>query len=104
MSPWEKKKTRETRQVEEHLRKAYPRTDAYRFNSASIRIRIIDPQFEGKTASERQEMVIPLLDTLPKKTREDILRLLTIAPSELEGFTRKTVVNQEFEHPVPSQL
>jgi stress-induced morphogen len=104
MSPWEKKKTKETRRLEEQVRKTYPQTDAYRFNSASIRVRIIDPRFEGKSDSEREEMVIPLLDSLPKKTREDILRLLTLAPSELQGFTRMTLVNQEFEQPLPSQL
>src|ERR1700736_5520470 len=41
--------------------------EAYRYNSASIRIRIIDPDFEGLDLVERDEMVRPLLRTLPEE-------------------------------------
>ena len=44
---WEAMRTDESRQVEDLLRKEFPKTDVYRYNSASIRIRVIDPQFEG---------------------------------------------------------
>ncbi len=102
---WEMLRTDQTRQIEERLRAAgFTQVDAYRFNSASIRIRIIDPRFEGKPGSERQDMVFPVIDRLPKRIREDILLLLTMAPSELGGPNRHFLVNREFEHPLPSGL
>jgi hypothetical protein len=98
---WETMRTAETRKIEERLRAAgFAQVDAYRFNSASIRIRIIDPKFEGKPGSERQDMVFPVIDKLPKKTREDILLLLTLAPSEVGRVNRHAVINLEFEHPL----
>src|SRR3954466_9611105 len=82
MPEWEGKRTEETRKIEALFRTVFPRTDAYRFNSASIRVRVIDPLFEGKSIAEREDMVFPLLKKLPKRTWEDILMLLTLAPSE----------------------
>jgi stress-induced morphogen len=109
MSEWEKKKTDETRKVEAIFRTVFPRTDAYRFNSASIRVRVIDPRFEGKSTAEREDMVFPLLKKLPKRTREDILLLLTLAPSEEQTQMTQTMhsqslINLEFEHPLHSNL
>src|SRR5437588_68444 len=46
--------------------------EAYRYNPASIRIRIIDPDFAHKGLVEREEMVWPILEELP----EDILSQL----------------------------
>ena len=41
--PWETKRTDETRLVEAELVKArFEQVDAYRYNSASIRVRVID--------------------------------------------------------------
>ena len=51
--PWEDKRTDETRMIEDELRKHFPKSDAYRFNSASIRVRIIDDSFHGKSEIER---------------------------------------------------
>ena len=48
MAEWEQKKTDETRKIESLIRTEFPRTDAYRFNFASIRARMIDDRFEGK--------------------------------------------------------
>jgi hypothetical protein len=102
---WEPKRTAETRKIEDLLRAAgFAQPDAYRFNSASIRIRVIDPRFEDKPVSERQDMVFPVIDMLPKRTREDILLLLALAPSELGRVNRHALVNLEFEHPLPSGL
>ena len=45
---WETKRTDETRRVEEVLRSVgFQKVDAYRYNPASIRVRVVDPQFEG---------------------------------------------------------
>ena len=104
MVAWEKKKTPETRRLESIFQKVFPCTDAYRFNSASIRVRVIDERFEGKSIDEREEMVMPILDELPKKTRDDILLLLTLAPSEQKEFNAQSLMNLEFEQPLPSRL
>lgn len=98
---WETQRTAETRRIEGCLREAgFERVDAYRLNPASIRIRIIDPKFEGKKGSERQDLVFPVIDKLPKRTREDILLLLTLAPSEVGKVNRHALINLEFDNPL----
>jgi hypothetical protein len=104
MSAWEEKKTEETRKLEALFRTEFPDTEAYRFNSASIRVRVIDDRFEGKSIAERENMVLPLFYKLPKKTREDVLLLLTLAPSERGPFNSQSLMNLEFEQPRPSRL
>src|SRR5665213_1865173 len=97
VSPWKSKKTKETRKVEALLRKEFPKTDAYRYNSASIRVRIIDDRFEGKSTEKRAAMVEPLLKQLPETTQADIMNLLMLAPSEANSFSRHSLMNAEFE-------
>ena len=104
MPGWEGKQTDETRKVEALFRTEFPKTDAYRFNSASIRLRVIDDRFEGKSIAEREAMVFPLLKKVPKKTRDDVLLLLTLAPSEQSTVNSQTLMNLEFEQPLPSRL
>jgi hypothetical protein len=104
MPGWERKKTDETRKIEALFRKEFPQTEAYRFNSASIRVRVIDDRFEGKSIAEREAMVLPLFKKLPKKTRDDVLLLLTLAPSEQGTSNSQSLMNLEFEQPRSSQL
>ncbi len=102
---WEEKRTPETREIEDALRReGFERVDAYRYNSASIRVRVIDPRFEEMSVLDREDLVFPVIDKLPERTREDILLLLILAPSELRGRNRHMLVNQEFENPLPSLL
>jgi hypothetical protein len=101
---WHAMRTDETRHVEAVLRGEFPRADAYRFNSASIRVRVIDPRFEGMSTEERDALVEPLLDQLPRETQGDIINLLTLAPTEEEDFSRGFLINAEFEDPSPSNL
>ncbi len=101
---WETMRTDETRNVEAMLRPVFPRTDAYRFNSASIRVRVIDPRFAGKSNEERDAMVEPLLAQLPERTQADIINLITLSPDEAAGTGRKVLVNEEFEDPSESML
>jgi hypothetical protein len=107
-SRWEAKRTSETRQVEDVLRKAgFGKVDAYRYNSASIRVRVVDSRFEELPPEKRDAMVEPHLDQLPERTQADIMNLFTFAPSELQQ-TPKTfrafLLNTEFEDPSPSML
>ncbi|HEX7449918.1 MAG TPA: hypothetical protein VF306_20325 [Pirellulales bacterium] len=66
----------------------------------SIRIRIIDPQFKGLDRVEREDLVWPLLDTMPDDAHADITFLLLLTPDEVGNSPG----NYEFEHPLPSRL
>ena len=105
---WQAKRTDESRRVEDVLREAkFERVDAYRYNSASIRVRVIDPRFEGLPPAERDAMVEPYLDQLPERTQADIVNLFTFAPSEVEDphkTLKEYLLNTEFEDPSPSML
>lgn len=106
--PWETKSTDETRQVEDVLRGAgFEKVDAYRYNSASIRVRVVDSRFEGLPHEKRDAMVEPHLEQLPERTQADIMNLFTFAPSELQQTPktfREFLLNTEFEDPSPSML
>ena len=105
---WEAKRTAETRQVEEVLKRAgFDQADAYRYNSASIRVRVIDGRFEGMPREKRDGMVEPYLEQLPERVQADIVTLFTFAPSELQQpatRVREFLLNTEFEDPSPSIL
>ncbi len=107
-SHWEAKRTDETRHVEEVLRSAgFEKVDAYRYNSASIRVRVIDRRFEGLPPEKRDAMVEPHLEQLPERTQADIIDLFTFAPSELRQTPksfREFLLNTEFDDPSPSIL
>ncbi len=104
---WEAKRTAESRMVEDLLRQHFKQADAYRYNSASIRVRVIDPRFEGLSREERDSTVEPYLDKLPPETQADIVTLFTFAPSELQrtpATFREYMLNSEFDDPSPSVL
>lgn len=106
-TPWEAKRTSETRMVEDLLRDHFERVDCYRYNSASIRIRVVDSRFEGLSREQRDTMVEEYLDTLPPETQRDIVSLFTFAPSELDRSPtkyREFLLNAEFDDPSPSVL
>lgn len=105
---WEGKRTPETREVERVLLDAgFQTANAYRYNSASIRVRVIDERFEGLPAEQRDAMVEPHLRQLPERTQADIVSLFTFAPSELQQSPvtfREFMLNAEFVDPSPSML
>lgn len=106
-APWEAKRTPESQTVEDLLRKHFERADSYRYNSASIRVRVIDSRFEGLSREKRDAMVEQYLDTLPPETQQDIVTLFTFAPSELSrtpSTFREFLLNTEFDDPSPSML
>lgn len=94
--------------VEDHLRAAgFERVDSYRYNSASLRLRVIDTRFESIPRDARDDLVEPVLDTLPPSTQADIVTLVLLAPSEFAqpGDTfREFMLNAEFENPSCSML
>jgi stress-induced morphogen len=72
----------------------------YRQNSVSVRVRIIDPSFDGKSKPERNDLVWKYLADLSDDEQSDISMLLLLTPSE----TKQSFANFEFEDPVPSKL
>ena len=106
-SHWDSKRTNKTRHIEDLLRNHFDKADAYRYNSASIRIRVIDKSFEGISRDERDSRVEMFIDKLPPETQRDIVTLFTFAPSELLGMQnsfREFMQNSEFEDPSLSML
>jgi hypothetical protein len=101
---WESKRTDETRTVEDVVRKTFPNADAYRYNSATIRLRVIDERFTGLSDSKRDELIEPLIEQLPEDTQRDIITLMAFTPSEVDESTRVQLTNLEFEDPSPSEL
>jgi hypothetical protein len=104
---WESKRTEETKQVEDLLKQTYKQVDAYRYNSATIRLRVIDPCFENLSRELRDTKVEEQLQLLPVETQRDIVSLFTFAPSELNHTPmsfKEYLRNSEFEDPSPSLL
>jgi hypothetical protein len=103
---WEAMRDNDSCLVEDVLRREFPRTDAYRYNSASIRVRVIDPRFAALPMEKRDALVEPLLDQLPEEIQADIMNLITLAPGEetSKKLSRLSLVNLEFEDPSPSML
>ncbi len=54
---WEAMRTDETRMVEETLKPHFEQVDSYRYNPASIRVRVIDSRFEDMSREKRDAMV-----------------------------------------------
>ena len=108
VSNWQDKRTDESRMVERKLHQGgLERVDAYRYNSASLRVRVIDKRFESIPREERDSIVEPLIDELPPSTQADIVTLVLLAPSEFEKPSetfREFMLNTEFENPSPSML
>lgn len=73
---------------------------AYRQNSGSIRIRIIDPDFRPLDKALRHDQVWELLERLPEDIQSQITVLLLLSPDE----TKRSIANMDFENPIPSRL
>ena len=100
MSTISRLKNSETELIEKTLKPGFPNVEAYRYNSVSIRIRVIDDRFKGKSKPERDDMVSPLLDHLPEEIQADITILLLLTNDELA----QSLMNLEFEHPTRSSI
>ena len=71
-----------------------------RHNPVSIRLRIIDPDFQGMDRIEREPAVWKLLRQLPEEVFVNITMLLLLTPEE----TEHSLASQEFDHPIPSRV
>lgn len=101
-----KRQNAETRKIEGLLADHFADTPttippmAYRYNPASIRVRVVSDRFRGKSRSEREDMVLPIIRQLPENTQQDITILLLLAPEELDT----SMMNTEFDNPSRSLL
>lgn len=73
---------------------------SYRQNSASIRIRVIDPSFASMDLATRDDLLWEILERLPEGVQSQITVLLLLTPDE----TKTSLMNMEFDHPIPSRL
>ena len=63
---------------------AHPTAEALvsRYSPVSVRVRVIDPEFHGKSRSERHKAVWPLLYQLDEETLAEVTLLLLLTPNE----------------------
>lgn len=101
---WRRLRSDDSRMVETALRQQFETVDAYRFNPASLRVRVIDSKFRGLSREQRHNLVEPWLETLPRETEADIMNLVLLYPGETEDSSRAFLFNEEFEHPAESLL
>lgn len=90
------------KQALEAYRKDHARAtvDAYRQNPASIRVRVVDPDFKGLDLVDRDSLMWTYLDGLPDEVQAEISMLVLVTPQE----TKTSMANLEFEDPIPSAL
>lgn len=93
----------QVRQVSDLLDAKFGEVDCYRYNTVSIRARVRDEQFRGKSQSEREAIIEPILEELPEDVREQLILLLLLPPAGPKSDTER-LLNAEFEKPEPSQL
>lgn len=76
------------------------RIDLYRQNSVSVRLRIVDPGFDGQSKPNRSAIVWQYLAKLPEDVQSDISMVLLLTPEEQPT----SFANTMFDNPQPSRL
>lgn len=71
--------------------------EAYRYNPAAIRVRIIDPDLARLELFDRHEHVLQLLEELPDEIFTDLSMLSLITPRE----RKLSFESMEFDDPTP---
>jgi hypothetical protein len=96
---------RDSKRIEAALKPFFPLVEAYRYNSASIRVRVIDERFAELPIAARDDLVAEHLKSLPKRLQADIMMLLALTPDERSDREWvRYLTNLEFENPSPSRL
>lgn len=70
----------------------------YRYNPASIRVKIVDPVFHGRSKGERHDYAMRFLRSLPEDVLAQISILLCLEPGET------SLLDLEFSDPSRSQV
>lgn len=74
--------------------------DLYRLDEHSIRVRIIDPDFEGKPLAWRHQHTWTYLDALDDSTQSELSSLTLLTPAE-RGTSLSSMRFDEGQHPQP---
>jgi hypothetical protein len=82
--------------------KAHPhaKIKVYRQNSVSVRIRVLNPEFAGRSRAQREKEVWAVLNNLPEEAVAEISLLLLLTPDE----AKNSFASFDFDHPIPSKL
>lgn len=105
--PWESKTTEYSRLVEKALRDhGFHQVNAYRYNPASIRVRVVDPCFHGLSRNRRIAMIEKALQNLPEDIQRQVLFIVAITPEEEKDprTSEQMLLNLEFNDPSPSRF
>lgn len=70
----------------------------YRYNPASIRVKIVDSVFHGRSKGERHDYALRFLDRLPDDVMSQVSVLLCLEPGET------SMMDLEFADSTRSQL
>src|SRR4051812_37939693 len=70
--------------------------EGYREDSASIRIRIVDPDFKGISRIDRHNKIWDILDHLSEETLNHLSILVLVTPEEKP----KSIASLDFDDPV----
>lgn len=74
--------------------------ECYRSNSVSIRVRIIDPKFQGVDRVERHDEVWRWLEKLPESVQFHLGLLILLTPEE----AKTSFSSYEFDNPISVAL
>jgi hypothetical protein len=82
--------------------KAHPQAEieVYRQNSVSVRIRVLNSQFRGKSRAQREQELWAVLNNLPEETLAEISLVLLLTSEEMKN----SFASAEFDAPIPSKL
>lgn len=83
--------------LEQTFQKAgFPDTQAYRYSSASVKVRVRDERFRSMSRTARMDLLEAVIETLSEDQQQELIFVLPIAPGEeqLGPFRR---LNDEFE-------
>jgi len=75
----------------------FRKVDAYRYNSASIRVRVVSKKFAELENWQRHDLADKIILTLPEEIQRDMIFTVLVTPDEVADSTK----NEEFEHPSP---
>ncbi len=76
----------------------YAECTVYRYNPASIRVRVVDAIFSGLSKGERHDYAMRFLRELPEDALAQMSILLCLEPGE------SSLLDSEFHDPTRSQL
>ena len=71
------------------------RFDQYRLSGLTVRLRIIDQDFQGMELGDRHDLIDRYLDVLDDECADQLSFLALVAPDEITT----SHINQEFEKP-----